>query len=296
MKILVLGFGRMGISHSTILSGLLGARNARFEVIDTKFMNRFLAKQILSDVLTRKSVWDHQRATFDLGLMCTPPFDREPMYKMMQKSCSRIFVEKPLRQIGMRQCDMSGYVLQHLPIFNYLPSLQLNSPIIGHIEVKSNLDFSVLRGWRSTAAGNIVSEFLGHAMTFGMTILKKIFNVEELIANFQIIERQKNLFKLSVHANNYSFDIILSGNAEVRKTEYICKMKCGPSEINITPYDYNDGNHYFSIADYGVSTPYFVRGFEYSNQMQRFLSGKGDVLKTQTIIGIEEILEQVVDG
>jgi len=63
----------MGISHSVILSGLLGATECEFFVVERSKVAQVLARSLLKQcmILPESKVKEFQ---FDFALICTPPF------------------------------------------------------------------------------------------------------------------------------------------------------------------------------------------------------------------------------
>ena len=51
-----------------------------------------------------------------------------------------------------------------------------------------------------------------------------------------------------------------------------------------------------SMASSGINTPFYLRGFEFSQQMVRLLNKKGDVLSPRQIGGIERALKLIEDA
>ena len=58
VRILLIGFGRMGISHLSIISGLLLPRPIEVVVVDNNLASRILAKELLSQVKVFKDIDD----------------------------------------------------------------------------------------------------------------------------------------------------------------------------------------------------------------------------------------------
>lgn len=296
MNVLILGYGRMGISHSTVLSGLLGASNANFYVVDPSILHRAIALNILKKVSVYKSLDKLPDINFDISLICTPPISREEQYSKIKKISRNVFIEKPVFPVIMNDKDMSGYVMQYSPVMNILPKSNVRNKISCLVEVKSNLNFSELKGWRSGKYGSIVSEFLGHALTFAYSAIKKIYDKEELIKTYKVLDVNKNSLQLYIFTDNCEIKVILIGDSDVRKTEYYCNIESLDEKFYITPYGYTSESDRVSIADHPISVEYFIRGFEFSTQMKRLLSFDYDFLSSNIINNIEKIIDEVNNG
>ena len=293
---LVVGFGRMGISHSTILSGLLGCKKVEFYVVDKSFVNRGIAKQLLENCRTFRSI-DHalrQAKSFSYGLICTPPQNREDLVAVCSKHCAKLFVEKPVIA-ELPNHGMSGYVLQHLPILDRLDCDNGNGPLVIHASMRTNIRFSEVVGWRASNSGGIVNEFLGHTLTFALAIATKVGKSVDFI-ELESVSRTPTAVRVLLRYNEFDVAILLEGSCSVRKTEYECELIGKTSKIKITPYSIEhikgDGQNY-NIAMDATSVSYYVRGFEFSRQMEKLISGEGDLLHGSTIKIVEEIIKKV---
>ena len=125
MKILIYGFGRMGLTHFSILNGI--NPDIQFSVIEpNKILRKILKKNIDADFYANDSSLNK---AFDITLITTPPsIHIQLMKKCLKRGDKKIFVEKPfggfLNTNLESVLDLSsvyiGYVLRLILVFSGL--------------------------------------------------------------------------------------------------------------------------------------------------------------------------------
>ena len=124
MKILIYGFGRMGLTHFSILNGL--NPDIKFSVIEpNKLLRTILKKNINARFYADDSSLNE---VFDITLITTPPSIH---FQLMQNSLKRgdkkIFVEKPFGGFSNTNfnsiSDLSSVFIGYVLRFN--PCIQL---------------------------------------------------------------------------------------------------------------------------------------------------------------------------
>ena len=134
MKILIYGFGRMGLTHFSILNGLNS--NINFSIIEpNKLLRIILKKNIDAHFYADDSIL---KDPFDITLITTPPFVH---LQLVQNSIKRkdrvIFVEKPfggclntkLDDIAKLNSVYIGYVLLFNPCVQWISVEQSFYPV-----------------------------------------------------------------------------------------------------------------------------------------------------------------------
>ena len=119
-KILILGFGRMGISHALQISGILRNRGIQYEItiLEPSFLARLVATTIFRGKLSFIKLEELEYKAdnfFDLAIDATPPISRKQNKDILERISSSYLIEKPLLT-KIRNYGMSGYVLQHNPL------------------------------------------------------------------------------------------------------------------------------------------------------------------------------------
>lgn len=307
IRILLVGFGRMGISHLSIISGLLLPRPIEVVVVDSNLASRILARELLSQVQVFKDIDDVKicppNGLFDFCLITTPPIHRQRLVIQASKLAKALFIEKPL-MIPLDNNHMSGYVLQHAPlntkVFEYLAGQ--NTYAI-NARLTTNINFEgIEKGWRSSKFGTVLYEFGGHLLTLiGSTCgMDGFLDADFKLSDVLVSKMEKNhaCFEFSTGGCFISVEL-RAGSPEVRKASYGIEFITDNGVFTYdmysfnfkSPNDYGDGEVIFNIAARDTAVDFYVRGFEFSRQMQAFINGSLDVLTRSQIENVEKIID-----
>ena len=296
-RVLIVGFGRMGLSHSLQLSGLLGSRT-KFFVVDPSVYSRLLARILLPNVVTFSSkslLKKTQTGPFDFAVLSTPPFQRFEETKFLSEISKFSLVEKPVRT-PLSEAFMSGYVMQHCPILTEVANcVDLTAAVEVVVSVNSNVDFTDKSGWRGNLNAAIANEFLGHALTFALTPIMLRHGAVGEIKQVNIVASDPNLLQIAVEVGDVRFNVVLKANVECRKTQYQVDLTTQEGDhIVFTPYQiFKNKAVVADITDSDTSVRFFLRGFEFARQAERLISSKGDVLPSVTIDQIDRLIDQL---
>ena len=295
MKILIVGFGRMGVSHAFQILGSLGS-NVEITVIDPSLLAKIISKILLPGRMYYRSLKEVELKRFDLGVLCTPPYNRSSEVSIISTITTFCLIEKPVLT-ELPSNAMSGYVMQYCPTASYVSKLikkrQLNVTGVT-INVQSNVDFSVGQsGWRSEdKAGGILYEFFGHALTFGLTPIFKKLSLK--FANIVVKKSQKNAFEACFLVNNLPVCCHIYGGENVRKTRYSCSYKIeGGSSIDFDPYSITNNSTVTNIPEIVPDIRFFLRAYEFSIQCDRLIKGSKDKMGSSSIRSIENLLGEI---
>ena len=292
-KIIVVGFGRMGLSHALQLNAIVGI-GAQFYVVDSSLVSRVIAKSLLPDCLTFSKL-SHLPSDlkFDYALLTTPPVERHIMLEYLSKRAVAVLVEKPVL-CALPDNAMTGYVYQHLPIFDYFSSEDIGELKSLSVSVETNLDFRTISNWRSNQNHNqIVNEFLGHALTFLLTpiVVKGLLHQLSLKG---CTKSTKNALEIECLYGDSVLKVELCGARDVRKTTISGKYSYEDGDVEVTPYSISSPNlDTINIAAQPTSVPFYLRGFEFARQAKRLVNGKGDVLSRELLNQIDNIVVEV---
>ena len=163
-RILIYGFGRMGLTHFSILNGLNS--NLDFTIIET---NKLL-KKILNNNINAKFHHDDSdlNDSFDITLITTPPsIHSEILNKCVKRGDKKIFVEKPfggytntkLNYILKSNKIFIGYVLRFNPCIQWIKA-NVNPKDIKSIygQYLSNTIEKKPTGWRNGSFSGVLNE------------------------------------------------------------------------------------------------------------------------------------------
>lgn len=308
MKLLVVGAGRMGLSHLAVLNGLVEGE-LEVTVIDPSFANRLLFRLLLRNRGEFFSSLSQVNATsarlFDYALITTPPTIREQIFDTVQRYAERVFVEKPVR-VAFSDRMMSGYVLQHCPMNNVVRSLIPSHGLKSiSASLETNLSFgNSVKTWRGGAFGTVLYEFGGHLLT-----LVAACNGLELFSHAPSPAEVCSVQSMDPNYVEYSYLLddglklncsLMSNSTRVRKARYEVAFEYDGHYLVYDIYSLkkrckSTGTEETirNIATEGCNSSFYLRGFEFTHQMERFLSGKFDYLSTQQLKNIEEVIEHV---
>lgn len=308
IRVLLIGFGRMGLTHLSILSGLVGSRYLEIVVVDNSLISRRLAKEVLPAARVFRKLSDipvAKSGQFDYCLITTPPINRKSLIEEASAICESLFIEKPLT-VPLGRNQMSGYVLQHAPlnaeVFDCM-SGKTTPRIFGRLT--TNITFSAVeKGWRAGKFGNVLFEFGGHLLTLiAATCGTEKFLLQSVEDGaLSITSQDTDLMVFRFSSAGIQVDIELTaGSSEVRKASYEIEYH---TPDNVYIYDLyslkrrrigNDREEEVltSIASKSTSVPFYVRGFEFTAQMEAFLNRTFDRLSVPQINNIENLVERM---
>ncbi|MDB4035280.1 Gfo/Idh/MocA family oxidoreductase [Pseudomonadales bacterium] len=307
VRILLVGFGRMGISHLSIMSGLLQPKLIEIHIVDNSLASRMIAKELVTDAKVYKSLEDVAKifsdGYFDFCLITTPPIKRAELVSYASQLAKVVFIEKPL-MISVGANHMSGYVLQHAPlnakVFEYLAGQKISSI---NARLTTNISFDgIEKGWRSSKFGTVLYEFGGHLLTLvGSTCgMDSFLNTNFKLSDVSVSKLEKNHANLAFSSGGSSISLELrAGSHEVRKACYEIEFITANGIFTYDLYsfnlktinDYGDDDVLFNIAAIDTTVDFYVRGFEFTLQMQALINGNLDVLTTAQIENIEKIID-----
>ena len=284
----------MGLSHALQISGILNARKEpfRFCIVESGFISRLVARALLSefDVSIYKSLDDISglEGEFDVAVDATPPFQRSKNISVLSRVSSVYLIEKPVLA-KVTGAGMSGYVLQHNPLVSNLRQ-ELNGKVKNvSVYLNTNLKFESDSTWRGGQFGGVLNEFMGHVLSVIMAVdstieCAKVVSVESAENKITILiqagDRKLTLFF------NYAID-------EVRKTSYTWEF----DSIDDVSYTYDNysivrGEQIISsLPLLGATCEYYLRGFDFCNQMTNLVDGKGDIFSNAQLNLIESLIK-----
>jgi hypothetical protein len=301
-QILILGFGRMGVSHALQICGILGARNVAYHVtvVDPSRIARLAAFSIYGGLLSFKKLddlWHAPDGYYDYAIDATPPSQRFENVRLLEKISKRYLVEKPVvARLGPN--GMSGYVLQHNPLINHLASVIATYDLEAiEISLNSNLRFDDGIGWRAGINGGVINEFLGHLLSVPLACCQGLtgLSVDRVFRREGAVE---TLFKSPLCPLRLTLEY---GDASVRKSTY--KWRFVSRDSSVTDYDCyqiltksQGSKKSLGLADLGASVEFYLRGFDFCAQALALLEGTGDKMDHTQLALIDSLIQQVLEA
>ena len=278
MNILIYGFGRMGLTHYTILNSLLTKSN--FTFIEPNNKLRFLLNGNVNCNIKADDRGINN--PFDLTLITSPPFAHtELLEKSLIRNDNKIFIEKPFGGYMNYNLNIEkdnvfiGYVLRHNPIIQWIKNNIDNEQVV---EINANFLSNTIQnkpiGWRNGEYSGVLNEVGSHILDlsnylFGLKnykiISKKIDSVISDVDDVVLLELETDLKKY-----NFNFNWV---NKKIRKPSFNFKLKLKDnSEVffdqqKIEFIKNNQIIKNLSVVDLAASVPFYLRGIDFTNQM-----------------------------
>ena len=290
MKVLIYGFGRMGLTHYSILKGLNPEIN--FTVVEpSKVLRKLLKQNIKADFYSDDSTLN---VRFDITLITTPPFIHLKLIEnCIKRGDNKIFVEKPFGGFTNINHDSSyeskniyiGYVLRFNPCIQWVKS-NINQENILSVsgQYLSNTLVSKPVGWRNGIFSGVLNEVGSHVIDLIQYILEEdqfdVLDVEKesVISDVDDIVKAKLKSKNNILVSLY-FNWV---KKDVRKPlfDLEIKMKNGETysiDQQQIKYLNSEGGliNRISVTDLAETVPFYLRGIDFTKQMLDLL-GKGD--------------------
>jgi hypothetical protein len=296
MKILILGCGRMGLSHLLQLSSLLSDLDTEFHIIDPSIMSRAMAyfffKQRKLKFISRSKAMKLPPGSYDFAVDASPPFEREENISLLTRLADYSLIEKPVKTGLDSSKAMSGYVLQHGPLIDKLLKEVHDAcePVdVVTAKVKTNLTFDG-EGWRSGAHSAVVSEFMGHLLS--VSFLLRVPQCKPVIKQ---VSTGKRSIIVEVSFDDWSLNCIFEfGDSSVRKTSYNWAVTQGDRSIEYDCYEIVVNKQPLeNIASHAATADFYLRGFDFSKQAACLLQCKGDRMTPMALSICEELISDV---
>ena len=305
MKILIYGFGRMGLTHFSILNGL--NPDLDFSVIEpNKILRKILQKNINAKFYADDS---SLKEAFDITLITTPPsIHVQLLQRSINRGDKKIFVEKPfggytntnLNNIPESNSIYIGYVLRFNPCIQWVKT-NINPQDIKsiHGQYLSNTIEKKPTGWRNGSFSGVLNEMGSHVIDLiqyivgndQMEVLSS--KKESIISDIDDIVEATLKTKRDISISLY-FNWV---KKEVRKpvfgieVEMKDESKYSIDQQQINKYSSNgDFLEKVAVTDLAIAVPFYLRGVDFTNQMldllgdQKIMASANDALSVNTLM------------
>ena len=310
MNILIYGFGRMGLTHFSILKGLNS--DLKFSIIEPNKVLRLILKQnIDANFYTNDS---ELKEAFDITLITTPPsIHLQLLNSSIKRGDKKIFIEKPFG--GHRNIDFDnvftskqlyiGYVLRFNPCIQWVKSnISPNNIESIHGQYLSNTIESKPKGWRNGSFSGVLNEMGSHVIDLLQYIIGEndmdvqTSKIESVISDVDdIVEatlKTKNNLEVSIYLNWVKKD--------VRKPIFgiEIKMKDGIKYFvdQQQVKKYSASGEYLSkvtVTDLAQTVPFYLRGVDFTSQMESLLSGGKEMANYADAMGVNLIMNKILN-
>jgi len=307
-RFIIYGFGRMGLTHYAILNQLI--EKTEFVFVDPNKKVNYFAKRNLNAKIVSSD--ENLKQSFDFALICTPPmFHISILEKCINQKIPNIFIEKPFGGVSddfssLVNIDESisiGYVLRFNPIVQWVKYF-VNIENIEKVEgyYFSNTIEQKPKGWRNGSYSGVINEVGAHIIDLCVYIFglsnPSIINIstKSIISDVEDIltaDLEDKSIKYHFH-----FDWV---NKNYRKPvfKFIINLKDGTFlKFDQQKTEYFDNSHNLisrlSVADLAQKVPFYLRGIEFTSQMQDFVSSKKIISNLEDALITRNVIKKLI--
>lgn len=305
-KILIVGFGRMGLTHYSILNMLLP--EAEFHVIETNRKIERLFKKNFPKIMFYTNEEALPIISFDLTLITTPPFIHANLVeKAIIRKDKIIFVEKPFGGFMNNAFHLEGpvfvgYVLRFNPCIQWIKS-NIDATSITKISGSyfSNTIESKPKGWRNGNYSGVLNEMGSHILD----IINFIITLDNVTVIHSEIKSKYSDTDDIVNAK------LLSGDTEVeinldwvnknyRKPEFQLELLLNTGERyvvdqqKITEYSGDTVVTVVSVASIKTNVPYYLRGVDFTLQMEQLVSNQENLCNLENALVVNSTIKKLL--
>ena len=309
MKILIYGFGRMGLTHFTILNSL--NPEIKFSVIEpNKILRTILKKNINAKFYSDDSSLDE---AFDITLITTPPsIHLQLMQKSLKRGDKKVFVEKPFGGFSNtkleRVLDLSsvfiGYVLRFNPCIQWIKSnVDPNEIKSIHGQYLSNTIEKKPKGWRNGKFSGVCNEMGSHVIDLIQYVINEkeleliSSEVQSIISDVDDIVEANLKTKNEINVSLY-FNWV---NKKVRKPVFAIdiEMKDGHKycidQQQINKYKFDKFITKVSVTDLAKTVPYYLRGVDFTDQMIDLINDNKIMSTAEHALNVNNTISKILN-
>lgn len=306
-KVIIYGFGRMGLSHFAILNQLIKNSDFLFVEPDNK-VNYFAKRNLDIRVISNDKGLNE---SFDYALVCTPPMFHMPILEnCVINKIPNIFVEKPFgginddfsKTLNFNQNIAIGYVLRFNPIIKWVKEfIDIEQVVKVEGYYFSNTIEQKPKGWRNGVYSGVTNEVGAHIIDlcvhifdlFNPTIInKKLQSIISDVDDILIADLEDKSIKYHFH-----FDWV---NKEYRKPvfKFVITLKDG----TVIRFDQQKVELFtntilikrISVADLAEKVPFYLRGVEFTNQMQDFIGSQNTISNLSDALITRQVIKNLI--
>ena len=292
-KVIIIGWGRMGVTHTSIVNGLypntfefiLVEPNSKVSMITRKT----LGYRVVSDI-NEINVEDA------IILITTPPFIHDSLCEnVLTRGARSVFVEKPFGLFDKRVNDdpriSVGYVLRFSEVAQKLKSIIREEGC-----VKISLDYSSHtltkppKGWRNTEYGGVLNEMGSHLIDL-MLYLGGDQEFKVLKSSIQsIISEVDDIVSVKGLLGKIEVELSLNWvNPDFRKPVWSGYVETSKETIRFDQQSIDGG---FEAAP----VDYYVRGRDFSLQMKHFIENdKSIICNSKEANSVHDVITKIKD-
>lgn len=306
MDVLIYGFGRMGLTHYSILNALNPDIN--FSIVEpNKILSRILKKNIKGNFFRDDFSLDK---SFDITLIATPPFlHMDFLSRTIKRGDKKIFVEKPFG--GHTNLDSGklsdhvfiGYVLRFNPCVQWFKrNINPDDIVSVRAQYLSNTIEKKPQGWRNGVFSGVLNEMGSHVID--------LVNYLVTIDQFEVIKTKKesivsdtdDIVETELLSNGKRISFVLNWvNKNIRKPVFGLEFDLSDGrriELDqqmIKIYKGEELTKKVSVTDLAETVPFYLRGVDFTKQMEDLLGDSRTLCKMSDALKVNEIMNKVLE-
>ena len=311
MKILIYGFGRMGLTHFSILNGLNPEIN--FSVIEpNKILRALLKKNINANFYADDS---SLKEAFDITLITTPPsIHLQLLEKSVSRGDKKIFIEKPFGGYTNTKLDhisestniYIGYVLRFNPCIQWVKA-NVNPQDIKsiHGQYLSNTIEKKPTGWRNGSFSGVLNEMGSHVIDLIQYIVgndqmdvlssKKESIISDIDDIVEATLKTKSDISVSMYFNWVKKDIrkpVFGIEIEMKDG-----FKYSIDQQQVNKYNSNGGFiEKVSVTDLAKAVPFYLRGVDFTDQMLDLLADQKIMASVNDALAVNTLMKKILNN
>ena len=308
-KILIYGFGRMGITHYAILNGI--SPDLKFTVMETNKKLVYILKKNFTKITFCTEESKLPKEAFDLTLVTAPPFiHKDLLMKIQDRGDKRVFIEKPFgghsnhNSVQLFENVFIGYVLRFNPCVQWVKN-NINADDIARAKgqyLSYTLDKKP-KGWRNGEYSGVLNEMGSHIID----LLNYLVGLE----NYEIIHTYKesvvsdvdDIVRAKLMVDNKEIELYLNWvNNEIRKPVFGVEFELKNGQhifvdqqiIRIS----EDGKlvKQLSVTDLAPTVPFYLRGVDFTRQMQDLLGDGATMCNMKEALAVNRIINDILNS
>lgn len=308
-KVLLYGFGRMGLTHYAILNGI--APNLEFSVFETNKKLVAILKKNFPNIQFYTDEAKLPKEPFDVTLITAPPFiHKELLSTAHSRGDKRIFVEKPFGGHSHHQAEelfsnvFVGYVLRFNPCVQWVKE---NIPSDTIVRAKGQYLSYTLdkkpKGWRNGAFSGVLNEMGSHVIDL-LNYLVGLDGHEVVRAKMEsVVSDVDDIVDAKLKVGNKEVDLYFNWvKKEIRKPVFGIEMEL------------SDGRHLFvdqqiirisqegkpvtqiSVTDLKATVPFYLRGIDFTKQMQDLIGNTDTMCSMEEALQVNTIINDILNS
>lgn len=301
-NILILGLGRMGITHLAHINGYCSG-DARFDVYDPSFVFK-----LISFFSVRKNISFLRRlpvvGNYDAVVITSPPRAHSQNFSSCFDLSDSFFIEKPLvlsekdvdNAVNAKKNIYCGYVLRHNPCVRKVYDLFGGQFEEVKVHVSSNLGLNPGEDWRFDLfkGGGCLNELGSHAINLALSFVSEP-NI--LLSDVSVGQIEVGNFSVSIGAKS-KLSIKGDWNVDVRKTTYAISVFSSRGEMHSdfqSVWGELDGKSIsWSPRETALDVGFYLRGVDFALQNKSFLESKSNNKDLLDAVTTDKVIQEIL--